>query len=1046
MIAGRAASPGDQRYAGLPWPIADELARPQLVARLAGRWRAPLTLVVAGAGFGKSTTLAQAVRADALAPSGIEGWVGIEPGLEHADALAAAVLSALGASPSTANPLAEVVTALRAISPLDVCLIVDDVHQLPASSSSTRLLGALLRALPRNAHLVLAGRTLDALPLGRLRAGGTVLEITEQDLSFSPAESARLSGDRGGRSVPHERFGGWPALHRLARAGPGVAAADYLREEVLSGLSSDERRALFALAAIGWADEPLVEQICCVPVDLARLERQVPLVGRVGDIGYRAHELWLGALDQDLDPEVGRDLRSRAVAALAERGELTRAGSLATRHRDWAALQRISLDLVRTTMMALPVETAAGWLLSVPAEVANTAELRLLAAAVRCVRDYTTTSADALIDRSVAEFCAAGEHRAEVVAISLGILIAQARHDTERVRDLSGRAAVLEESALRGDDTAIGRFARFSTAAALAELHGEPEAALEQLERADLRGLPLPVTRSAQRLLMRCLLLAGRADEAAEIAGTALQSAGNHHLRHVPAFARWLGGDPEGFESAEQLDAYELGMASASSRDAFIGGMVYSAVAAAWGRSTAFAQDQIRVAVATPTVPGANPRDAAFLVNARAAAAIADHDEGSAAQLLAQFRIEHPPSDRPAERHLRRFLALGYVLDPVLRDWWDAAVLGPCHHQARAVARRLVDARNGSRAAATAGAMAPGVVFTVLPLPWSMELACRLRALGSPDGLMLVEWIVERVGAPARAELRRIAESGSTLAGPARAFLSQVPVEPTTTTRITVMGPLDVQVDGSRADGSRRDRVALRRVRVRELLAMLVLEHQAPRDLLVDTLWPDLDPESGAANLRVTLAHLRKVLEPERGPGEAGFHLHADATTVRLVRSPKLTADLWEWRALCAEADRVRGDGDIDGWLRRCRAAIELWQDVPLADLAVLPRFETALAELASQHLKMLLATGEVLLTQGAVDDALSAAERVLAMDPYRERGHRLAIAAQLNSDDPGRAGRAARRTLSMLDELGVDPEPSTGILIRRAMSVPAAGSASAAG
>jgi hypothetical protein len=41
---------------GLPWPTADELARPRLIARLAERWVKPVTLVVAGPGFGKSAS------------------------------------------------------------------------------------------------------------------------------------------------------------------------------------------------------------------------------------------------------------------------------------------------------------------------------------------------------------------------------------------------------------------------------------------------------------------------------------------------------------------------------------------------------------------------------------------------------------------------------------------------------------------------------------------------------------------------------------------------------------------------------------------------------------------------------------------------------------------------------------------------------------------------------------------------------------------------------------------------------------------------------
>lgn len=84
---------------GPPWPTADELARPHLVRRLAARWTRPVTLVIAGAGFGKSTALAQSMRANALEPSGIDAWVACHAGHEQAERLVADILAELGDTP-----------------------------------------------------------------------------------------------------------------------------------------------------------------------------------------------------------------------------------------------------------------------------------------------------------------------------------------------------------------------------------------------------------------------------------------------------------------------------------------------------------------------------------------------------------------------------------------------------------------------------------------------------------------------------------------------------------------------------------------------------------------------------------------------------------------------------------------------------------------------------------------------------------------------------------------------------------------------------------
>ena len=51
----------------------------------------------------------------------------------------------------------------------------------------------------------------------------------------------------------------------------------------------------------------------------------------------------------------------------------------------------------------------------------------------------------------------------------------------------------------------------------------------------------------------------------------------------------------------------------------------------------------------------------------------------------------------------------------------------------------------------------------------------------------------------------------------------------------------------------------------------------------------------------------------------------------------------------------------------------------------------------------------------------------------YTERAHRLAIAVQLQRRDRHAIAHAVAAMQSMLDELGVDPEPPTAMLLRQA-------------
>src|SRR5947207_13251260 len=83
------------RPVGLPRALDVEIPRLRLVRLLEGRWDRPVTLLVAGPGFGKTTVLAQAVRAHQVAPRGIDVWVSCEAAYEDPVRFATAILDAM---------------------------------------------------------------------------------------------------------------------------------------------------------------------------------------------------------------------------------------------------------------------------------------------------------------------------------------------------------------------------------------------------------------------------------------------------------------------------------------------------------------------------------------------------------------------------------------------------------------------------------------------------------------------------------------------------------------------------------------------------------------------------------------------------------------------------------------------------------------------------------------------------------------------------------------------------------------------------------------
>src|SRR5712691_3055597 len=161
---------------GPPSALRGEMVRGRLLTVLAGRFEQPVATLVAGAGFGKTTLLAQAMRQNLAAPLGIDAWVSCQPDDEDPAQFVAACCRALGLDPAeTAGHGSDVLAAMRQMSPIDVCLVLDDVHQLSGSASEV-LLAGVVRQLPSNGHIVFSGRVPIDVPLARLRVTGGCVE------------------------------------------------------------------------------------------------------------------------------------------------------------------------------------------------------------------------------------------------------------------------------------------------------------------------------------------------------------------------------------------------------------------------------------------------------------------------------------------------------------------------------------------------------------------------------------------------------------------------------------------------------------------------------------------------------------------------------------------------------------------------------------------------------------------------------------------------------------------------------------------------------
>ena len=178
--------------------------RPRLMQRMNAAMRGTLTLVVAPAGWGK-TTLLHALNAEARRSPWPLAWVSLDASDNNSLRFWTYVISALntlhpgvGETPlallyaSSPPPIETVlVPLLNALIqlPTDTVLVLDDFHHIEAQPIHDAL-GYLVERLPPKLHLILASRSDPPLPLARLRAQGTLTELRAPDLRFTLEETA----------------------------------------------------------------------------------------------------------------------------------------------------------------------------------------------------------------------------------------------------------------------------------------------------------------------------------------------------------------------------------------------------------------------------------------------------------------------------------------------------------------------------------------------------------------------------------------------------------------------------------------------------------------------------------------------------------------------------------------------------------------------------------------------------------------------------------------------------------------------------------------
>ena len=266
------------------------LARKRLTSKLLAITQKKMALVVAGAGYGKTTLAAQCI-AGLKVPF-------IWYGLDESDGDIATFLAylvegirrhhpdfAVGMAPrwfesllSAAHRemvLAEFLAEVERCVTHALVIVLDDYHLVNINSHVHEALGVILNRSAPVLHVVVVSRHEPPLSISRLRAMLEVVEVGEDDLAFEVEEIARLYQDHLKTTVSqqeiatlHEATGGWATglvlFHHAARGQTGstpygnlLAVGNtrdfifsYLKENIFEHLDPDHRQFMVKAAIL----------------------------------------------------------------------------------------------------------------------------------------------------------------------------------------------------------------------------------------------------------------------------------------------------------------------------------------------------------------------------------------------------------------------------------------------------------------------------------------------------------------------------------------------------------------------------------------------------------------------------------------------------------------------------------------------------------------------------------------------------------------------------------------------------------------------------
>ena len=1073
-----------------PRPVSVLLSRPRLTERLQANLSHPITLVTAPAGSGKTTLVADFVRAHALQFV----WYQLDPTdadpLVFLEYLAHGVRQAVpGFGDVTLSYLrqADGEAARQPARAVDVLLnevlqevssqlvvVLDDYHHLGRETTVHAVLDRLISYLPDVMHVIVVSRDVPPLALSRLRSQDSLAIIDRQELLFTDEETRELFRQVFDLELTpaqlaeyRERTQGWITALQLVRQfaqREAVASAaekegaadlreilrrsehdifDYFAEEVFADEPEDVRRFLMRGSLL----DPIEPDACArlypevnsrqILPELVRRNVFMTVASDARGEEYRLHPLFRSFLQRRLSQEAGRE----GLAA-----EHARCADLYLERGEWEHAARhliASEDFGRAA--AVVAERGGHWIAA--------GALASLASLVEVL------PAEAIKAHPRALF-----YRGEV---------ARLREELEPARSLYRRAAAL----LREQNDREGEAETLRSLATVERRYGDLETALANLDRAaGLADEDSVVRAKCAGTRGLCLMAKGDLAAAEREFRAALQSAEDHGDEHyarlmshnlgLPALIRgdfaeslrWLRRTFQYGGSAPPIPqeaGVHLNMArchlyrgefaeceghlnrSLELSQLFNLSVLQGEVFETYGnlyrelREVERALEFYARAARIYKEAGLDP--ARRELPEEQAMLLAQEGDLAAARTALDHLVEARTALQNEAALKSAVLARGRVLLAQGEHAAARADLVPALGYFREQSLHYYEAQ--ASAALAACAMSAGKEHDYLEhLRRALELAVRYdyehwlrREVEQNPRLFSTEPARKLLPADLRQRLAALQSQPPPAREPSRPAASASPACDLT---INMLGFVEIYRDPSRPLAPD----AWTSKRARDILCFIASRQhrRASKDTLIDTFWRDDDPESVEKKFHPTISYIRKALNSNQLLRQ-NFLLYKDGD---YLLNPDLSyrSDVEEFDRLVAQAAAARRRGLTDECLQAYEEVVALYRG-EFMQVTNEEWVEEQRSYYRDQYLRMLEKLAAAAQGAGEWERSLSLAHLILRDDPFREEVHCRVMRAHAALGNRVAVKEQYETLRSLLRrELGVEPAQETQSVYRESV------------